>query len=59
MPLSLKINLLTLETSFISHRLWNDEDNIELLRAGKKNVRLNKRVIHQGAYIISFLSKKL
>jgi hypothetical protein len=28
MPLSLKMNLLGLETSFISHRLWTDISNV-------------------------------
>lgn len=60
MPLSLKLNLLTLETSFISSRLWVNQDNVFSIKTGKsQNTRLIKRVIHQGAFILSALSKKL
>lgn len=61
MPLSLKMNLLGLETSFISHRLWKEVSNLKCIQKNITNIgeRLTKRVIHQGAYTLHFLSKKL
>jgi hypothetical protein len=60
MPLSLKIALLNLETTFVSHRLWTHLDHIDLLTAENANQsRLMRRILHQGAYVLHFLSKKL
>jgi hypothetical protein len=62
MPLGLKLNLLALENSFVSNLLWTDNSNLELIQSSvTKNVtgRLVKRVIHQGAYTLHFLAKKL
>lgn len=62
LPLGLKLNLLALENSFISHLLWAENSNLELIESSiTKNItgRLVKRVIHQGAYALHFLAQKL
>lgn len=62
MPLGLKLTLLTLETSLVSNLLWTDITNVELIESTvSKNQtnRLTKRVLHQGAYTLHFLVKKL
>lgn len=54
MPLSLKVTLLNLEISFVSHRLWVDYDHVEHISNGIEcqDSRLIRRVLHQGAYTL-------
>jgi len=62
MPLGLKLNLLAVENSFVSHLLWNNSSNLELIQNGVSKQlggRLVKRIIHQGAYSLHFLAQKL
>ena len=60
MPLALKLTLLSLETSFVSSRLWNSYSNIEFFLSDTEHKsRLVRRMLHQGAYTLHFLTRKL
>ena len=63
MPVGLRLHLLSVETSFISSRLWGSAGLVEALgeewAKGEGRHRLLKRVTHQAAMEIHFLCRRL